>query len=265
MAISVDSVYKTVLLILNKEQRGYLTPDEFSKIATQVQLEIFEKYFEDLSQLMRVPNNDSEYGDRLKNIDEKLDIFKRYAPSLEYDSLTTPSSPYFLLPSDMYKLGTIIYNGETEVQPMQRNEFLLVNRSKLTKPTTQQPVYILEDSAYNTSGDLCSTAYVYPSTIISTYSLTGQSGSSDISVSYIKKPNNVKWGYYLGSVGQFIYEPGAYSSSFLAGSTDFELHETEQSEVVLKILLYAGVVIRDPQLIQIAEQQIAKDEMSEKS
>ena len=41
MAISVDSVYKTVLLILNKEQRGYLTPDEFSKIGTQVQLEIF--------------------------------------------------------------------------------------------------------------------------------------------------------------------------------------------------------------------------------
>ena len=31
MAISVDTVYKTVLLILNKEQRGYMTPDEFNK------------------------------------------------------------------------------------------------------------------------------------------------------------------------------------------------------------------------------------------
>ena len=37
MAISVDTVYKTVLLILNKEQRGYMTPDEFNKIGTQVQ------------------------------------------------------------------------------------------------------------------------------------------------------------------------------------------------------------------------------------
>ena len=45
MAISVDTVYKTVLSILNKEQRGYLTPDEFNRIATQVQLEIFEKLF----------------------------------------------------------------------------------------------------------------------------------------------------------------------------------------------------------------------------
>ena len=32
MAISVDTVYKTVLLILNKEQRGYMTPDEFNKL-----------------------------------------------------------------------------------------------------------------------------------------------------------------------------------------------------------------------------------------
>jgi len=30
MAINVDNVYKTVLLILNQEQRGYITPDEFN-------------------------------------------------------------------------------------------------------------------------------------------------------------------------------------------------------------------------------------------
>ena len=44
MAIDVNEVYKTVLLIINKEQRGYITPDEFNKISTQVQLEIFEKF-----------------------------------------------------------------------------------------------------------------------------------------------------------------------------------------------------------------------------
>ena len=31
MAINVDTVYKTVLLILNQQQRGYMTPDEFNK------------------------------------------------------------------------------------------------------------------------------------------------------------------------------------------------------------------------------------------
>ena len=34
MAVSANDVYRTVLLILNKEQRGYMTPEEFNNIAT---------------------------------------------------------------------------------------------------------------------------------------------------------------------------------------------------------------------------------------
>jgi len=56
MAINVNTVYQTVLSILNKEQRGYMTPDEFNKVGTQVQLEIFEKYFEDLNHLKYLKN-----------------------------------------------------------------------------------------------------------------------------------------------------------------------------------------------------------------
>ena len=56
MSVNVNTVYSTVLSILNKEQRGYLTPSQFDQIAKQVQLEIFEKYFEDLNQFLRVNN-----------------------------------------------------------------------------------------------------------------------------------------------------------------------------------------------------------------
>ena len=38
MAISVDKIYKTVLTILNREQRGQLTPGQFNKLAQQAQL-----------------------------------------------------------------------------------------------------------------------------------------------------------------------------------------------------------------------------------
>ena len=70
--MSVDEVYKTVLYILNKEQRGFLTPEEFNKVAAQVQLELFEKYFEDLTQQLRLPDmTDSEYANRQKTIKEK--------------------------------------------------------------------------------------------------------------------------------------------------------------------------------------------------
>jgi hypothetical protein len=39
MAVSVDTVYQTVLSTLNKEQRGYVTPQEFNLFAEQAQLD----------------------------------------------------------------------------------------------------------------------------------------------------------------------------------------------------------------------------------
>ena len=98
MAINVDQVYKTILLIINKEQRGYLTPSEFNKLATQVQLEIVDTYFETINQQMRVPQNDSEYGDRYKNVQEKLDVFKTIG-SCAYTAPNNTVPGYFTTPS----------------------------------------------------------------------------------------------------------------------------------------------------------------------
>ena len=98
MAINVNTVYQTVLLILNKEQRGYMTPVEFNKIGAQVQLEIFEKYFEDLNQQLRVPQADVDYSDRIVNLDEKISIFKT-------NDSATYSNGSFQLPS--------LYSGTT--------------------------------------------------------------------------------------------------------------------------------------------------------
>ena len=60
MPVNIDTVYQTVQALANKEQRGYLTPYEFNKLGTQVQLEIFESYFENLNQMLRQPSNDTE-------------------------------------------------------------------------------------------------------------------------------------------------------------------------------------------------------------
>ena len=77
MAINVNTVYKTVLLILNQQQRGYMTPDEFNKVATQVQLNIFQGYFDTLNQQYRLPQNDTEYANRVENIEKQLQYFQR--------------------------------------------------------------------------------------------------------------------------------------------------------------------------------------------
>ena len=43
--VNIDNVYNTVLVITNKDNRGYITPEEFNRLANQAQNEIFESYF----------------------------------------------------------------------------------------------------------------------------------------------------------------------------------------------------------------------------
>ena len=65
MAVNIDTVYQKVLALANKEQRGYITPQEFNLLANQAQLLIFEQYFYDIEKAMMLPNaNDTEYSDR---------------------------------------------------------------------------------------------------------------------------------------------------------------------------------------------------------
>jgi len=207
-----------------------MTPDEFNKIATQVQLETFENYFESLNQQLRVPDNDSEYADRIKNIDEKIAIFKKYGT-------TTYSTDHFALPTDLYRLGTVIYKDEIEAQLVQRNDLLYINQSPLTKPTELYPLYLYEDNKL----------YLKPNDI-----------QANISVSYVKKPADVIWNFEIPA-GQNYYQ------YIVSGSQDFELDVSEQPEVIVKILLYAGVVVKDYNLVNLAAQQVQAEQINQKS
>jgi len=257
MAINVDTVYKTVLLILNKEQRGYMTPPEFNRIGTQVQLDIFDQYFEDLNQQLRVPQSDADYADRQIAIDEKISLFKTEGncvyssnkfnlPIVDSDGNTVlnsgvePSSANQVV---FYKLGTLIYSPPsgfpTEIQRLQRNDFYNIEKSPITASTKAFPTYLYESNKI----------IVRPTTII-----------SDVTTSFIRKPRNIVWAFTPG-VGQsyvFNNQPGS-------GSVNFELSSTEQTNVILKILLYAGIVIRDPQIVQAAAREIQQEETNKKS
>lgn len=338
MAINVNEVYKTALLILNKEQRGYVTPNEFNKIATQVQLQIFENYAEELNQQLRVPQADSDYSDRIMNTDEKLSIFKSFG-NASYDNTTTPTTPFWTMPTDLYRLGTVVYTGvnnsEVELQRLQRNDFYNIQKSLLTASTKYFPTYLYENERL----------YVKPNGI-----------NSGVSVNYLRKPTDPRWGYSVGTLGQYIYDPTVYGEALLNtgtntltssittslaggtlgtytptytggsgtglvisanvttatnvtlsvttagtgyvvgdvitipaaqlvatgdtiitlqasdfnnsstyGSTDIELHVSERVDFIIKLLFYFGVVIRDPQIIQVAMQEARAEEINEKS
>mgnify|MGYP003112263791 FL=1 len=248
MAINVDNVYKTVLLILNQEQRGYITPDEFNKTATQVQLDIFEKYFEDLNQQLRVTQADFDYSNRQTNIDDKISIFKcigdcNYGPSSfalpTTDTLTGSTIVYDDSAGSnqfaFYRLGTVTYD-DIEVQRLQRVEFYNIDKSDLTAPSPNFPVYLYESGKLN----------IKPPSI-----------TADVQASFLRKPKNVNWGYSVGNLGQYIYDANL--------SVNFELHSSEQVNVITNILLYSGIIIQDPTIIQVAAQKIQQEDINEKS
>jgi hypothetical protein len=242
--VDVNTVYRTVLLIINKEQRGYITPDEFNRTAAQVQLEIFNEYFEDLTQQMRVPANDSEYSNRIKNLQEKIAIFQESAPCNYSGGVFTVAIPTATPQPELYKLGTVIYKDEKEVQYVQPNELLELNLSPITKPSTYWPVYTLRGVDINKN----SIIKVYPITI---------TGNGVISCTYVRKPYNPVWNFTLGLNQQYIYDAQS--------SVQFELHPTEQTNLITRILLYSGITIKDPQIIQVAAQQAQAENINSKS
>ena len=234
MAISVDTVYKTVLFILNKEQRGYMTPEEFNKVGAQAQLEIFEKYFEDLNQLTRVPQNDMDYADRVSYLDQKISIFKNVDEKNLENSETS-----FNLPNNTHIIGTLSSN-DIELQRVSRNEYYNIIKSPLTKPTLSYPIYLLESGRVKVS----------PSSV------------AKVSFDYILRPVEPQWNYTVGTVGQFIFNTTTQANN---ASIDFELHSSEQVELVLRILSYAGIIIRDPNIVQAAASQVQQANINEKS
>ena len=135
MAVSVDTVYQRVLAILNKEQRGYVTPQEFNLFANQAQKDLFEQYFYDINQFGRVPGNSTEYSDMLTLLNEKINIFEATAQ---------PTRPglFFVHSADQYRLGTVIYKNTTtnsfgvstteniEAERINANEFLYIMKIK---------------------------------------------------------------------------------------------------------------------------------------
>ena len=225
--INVDTVYQRVLALANKEQRGYVTPLEFNLLANQAQLDIFEQYFYDINQFAVIDDIGSEYSDAVDMIEEKISIFETSGTVVGGSTL----------PSTLYKIGTVIFNGN-EVEQIEQKKFLYVNSSPLTTPTNNRPIYTRNGN------------------IITVYGDNGSIITSGVTCNFIKQPNSVAWGYNVVA-DKALYNAGT--------SVNFELHNSEETKLVIKILELAGIVINKPGLVSIASQKEASKLQQEKA
>jgi hypothetical protein len=213
----IDSVRNTVLSAVNKNNFGYITPDDFNLFAKQAQIDIFEDYFYQYNTWINKMNNRQSgtgYADMIKLIEDVID-------SLSSTATLAYASSKFTLPSDYYYINTIRY-GSKEIDRVSHDKALNLLSSNLTSPSTLYPAYTQEGNNIT----------VYPDTII-----------TNVKSQYIRIPKDPKWTYTMTN-GSPIFNP------YVTDYQDFELPLTDEPLIVAKILKYAGLSIREADVYQ---------------
>jgi len=237
--VNIDNVYQKVLAIANKEQRGYITPQEFNLFADQAQMSIFEQYFYDLSQFLRVPGNNTEYADAVTNLEQKISEFELY--NVEFPAVNIYGDIPLDSVNDMYRLGSVsvVYDDGPR--------FVLASKVSLKELRTYGACPLIrknKKSPYYTKYKQRIKVYPYPIP-----------PKDKVYISYVRKPIPAFWGYNV--IGEnALWDPNK--------STNFELHSSEENDLVVKILSLAGISMKDAVLYQAAEQQDSKNTQQQK-
>ena len=232
--INVDTVYQTVQALANKEQRGYVTPQEFNLFANQAQMEIFEQYFYDLNQVQRVVGNDTVYSDVDDILEEKIQIFEDTDGPVNINGyIQAGSNPYLReIPDYIYRVEAVYYGPNySKCEILNTKDFKAAMwGGYLVNPTISRPIVNIRNNTFRVSAGPNATpqfnGLVMPSEII-----------------YIRRPIKVEWGY-------FVVGDKALWDSNSTKTRHFELHGSEETELVYKILKYAGVSIKRTDIAQ---------------
>ena len=243
--ISIDTVYQRVLALANKEQRGYITPQEFNLMANQAQEDMFEQYFYELNmQETKEQGLEPGFANMVELIHDKLKFFKGRADMVH--TTGAAGNGYWDYPAGVYRTGKMSYQNR-EPRLVSSNEVFWLQQGGTTggaswhrRALANDPVLVEIEQGFrlwdNTGEVVTQTA-------------------GDFRVETIQKPIDVKWGYVVVNE-QALYDAGQ--------TVDFELHESEETDLVIKILELAGIIIKKPDLVQTAaqeESQNAQEEM----
>lgn len=226
----IDTIYKVLLTIINKENQGYISPTEFNLLAINVQDEIFRSYFED-ENLDKNKQNRGLTNRGYSNL--PFNQRQRITQFAETEDLTVTAG-VLTLPTNLYFIEDNGLTSDTGIiiDEVERSSVARMLRTEVA-PTVLYPVY----------ENYGSTLKIYPSDI------------EDVNIRYIRKPLDPKWTYSIVS-NKEMYDPS--NASF----QDFELHSSEFSNIVLRMLSFFGINLREEAVVQVAE--ALKNSMNQK-
>lgn len=223
--ISINRCRNTVLYLLEKNNRGFITPMAFDSFCNLAQMDLFENLFYQynkwiINQTKHLTN--TEYGDIPKNIQEQIDAFSEYSipANFTYDET---NDVWSYLGTDLYRTsGLSLLNAQskkTDIEEVLKGGELnnLIN-SKINAPTTTYPIYVKIGKGFR----------VYPK---------APSGYS-VELLYIRTPKAPKWSYTT-VLGNPVYNASATDKQ------DIELDESMFAPFIMKVMGYCGVSIKE--------------------
>ncbi len=246
----INSVRNTVLSVLNKNNYGYLSPSDFNLFAKQAQLDIFDSYFYQYNyQIMKenARQSGTGYADIRKGYEEVIDLFS-VTNDLTHIADNEFSAPSVITTGDDYYLivKVLCYDASTpprvfkgEAEKVHNSQITMLLNSMLTAPSETFPAYVLNGS----------TITVYPDTF---------DAATEVSCNYIRYPNPPKWTYVTLTNGEPSFDQTATDFQ------DFELPLDDEVDLVMKILQYAGVSIRESDVYSFANSEEAQGSQEEK-
>ena len=163
----------------------------------------------------------------LSILEEKLSIFERTNRNVVNGTI---------LPTvdKVYRLQTVKWNNK-EVEYITQKEYLNVYTTPLGKPTDARPIYVRNSSGIAVFGK--------------------DQKRTNVKCHYLKKPNKAVWGYVV------VGENALYEES---SSDNFELHISEENNLVMKILSLSGIAIKDATVYQAASTEENKSIQQQK-
>ena len=241
----INSVRNTVLSVLNKNNYGYISPSDFNLFAKQAQLDIFEDYFYQYNYQINKENarqSGTGYADITKGYSEVIDSFSvtAYLAHIATNTFSVPTE--LTTDSDYYLINKVLFVDGTSLKEMEQvshSKITMLLNSLYTAPSTTFPAFTIEES----------TLTAYPDTI---------NKDEDVKCQYIRYPEDPKWTYLSLTGGEPAFDSTA------SDYQDFELPLDDEPDLIMKILQYAGMSIREIAAVQFAQGAENKDDADQK-
>ena len=227
----INDIRNITNFILNKESRGYITPLQFNSFAKQAQQEIVDGYFEEYNKYVVGKNLRSNGKELIKKTREAIDVFMVSPTTLSYNAPTG----MFLSPTNLYFSTTLIYNDNVEIEELPRDKMTYHLQDDFSGNSVFYPTYIKYDNNFK----------VYPSTIMSSVKLV-----------YFRLPKDPNWTYEMFG-DDAIFNPSG------TGYQDLEIGDDDKFRLIVKILKYCGINLREVDVVQAAD-SFVQNEILEK-